>query len=144
MGIISWHPGCWSAAFVSICTSICNDMGVFLCHSICWKVLFVSIFARMCNDMGFVLCHPGCRNAGFVSIFTSICNSMGVILRPSLSHLNVPDTACRQTTALHRCFALLFAHILPIHETLEGQDLFCRPWINSCSTSPDSPEPVRK
>ena len=108
-----------------------------------WKVLFVSIFASMCNDMGFVLCHPGCRKAAFVSIFLSICNSMGVILRPSLSHLSVPDPACRQTTALHRCFALLFAHILPIHETLEGQDLFCRPWINSCSTSPDSPEPVR-
>ena len=48
----------WNAAFVSIFTSICKDMGIILCHpellecSIC-----LDIYKHM-NHMGVISCHP--------------------------------------------------------------------------------------
>ena len=58
-----------NAMFVSIFTSICDDMGSFhVIHDYCNAVV-VSTFTSICNDMGSFHVIQDYWNAAFVSIF---------------------------------------------------------------------------
>ena len=76
MGSFHFIQDYWNAAFVSIFTSICNDMGSFHVIQDYCNSTFASIFGSICNDMGSFDGIQDYWNAAFVSIFTSICNDV--------------------------------------------------------------------